>query len=133
MALTKVTYTDEQTVITAKNLNDIQDELINKCVTVDSRSTAFTDAQKAQARTNIDAVSVTDAKVLVLTVSSVSSLPRTVANTNITDDMVVVNSTLSDPTAQMDNWTVTTATGSLTISGTVSGTTNITLYLSRAR
>ena len=28
MALTKVTYTDDETVITAQNLNDIQDSII---------------------------------------------------------------------------------------------------------
>ncbi|MBQ9031872.1 MAG: hypothetical protein IJ106_10535 [Parasporobacterium sp.] len=51
MALSKVIYTDNQTVIHAENLNDIQDEIINKCVTVDSKT--FTAAQKKQARTNI--------------------------------------------------------------------------------
>ncbi len=51
MALSKVTYTDHQTVIGAENLNAIQDEIINKCVTVDAKT--FTAAQKAQARTNI--------------------------------------------------------------------------------
>lgn len=51
MSLVKVTYTDHQTVITAQNLNDIQDEIINKCVTVDSKT--FTTAQKQQARANI--------------------------------------------------------------------------------
>lgn len=51
MSLVKVTYTDHQTVITAQNLNDIQDEIINKCVTVDQKS--FTTAQKTQARANI--------------------------------------------------------------------------------
>lgn len=51
MALTKVTYTDHQTVIGAENLNAIQDEIIQKCVTVESKS--FTTAQKQQARTNI--------------------------------------------------------------------------------
>lgn len=51
MALSKVTYTDHQTVITAQNLNDIQDEIINKCVTVENKT--FTTAQKQQARANI--------------------------------------------------------------------------------
>lgn len=51
MALTKVTYTDYQTVIGAANLNAIQDEIIDKCVTVESKT--FTAAQKKQAQTNI--------------------------------------------------------------------------------
>lgn len=54
MALNKVTYTDYQTVITAANLNAIQDEIINKCVTVEAKN--FTAAQKLLAQQNIDAL-----------------------------------------------------------------------------
>lgn len=50
MALTKVIYTDDETIIEAQNMNDIQDEII-KCVNTDEQT--LTSAQKAQARTNI--------------------------------------------------------------------------------
>ena len=50
MALTKVTYTDDVTVIEAQNMNDIQDEII-KCVNTDEQT--LTSTQKAQARVNI--------------------------------------------------------------------------------
>ena len=60
-----------------------------------------------------------------------SSLPVTFENDAITADMVVLNSVLSNPTAQINNWTVTTAAGSLTISGSIRGSTTITLYLGR--
>lgn len=60
-----------------------------------------------------------------------SSLPVTFENAAITADMVVLNYVLSNPTAQINNWTVTTAAGSLTISGQVRGSTTITLYLGR--
>ena len=50
MALTKVIYTDDVTIVEAQNMNDIQDEII-KCVTTDEQT--LTSAQKAQARTNI--------------------------------------------------------------------------------
>lgn len=70
---------------------------------------------------------------LVVTQSSISSLPTTISNVNITSDMVVVNSVLSNPAAQLSDWSWTTANGSITLSGTISGTTNITLYLMKSR
>ena len=76
---------------------------------------------------------LTLSEVLVATKSSVSSLPTTISDANIEDDMICINSELSNPSAQLSDWTVTTATGSLTISGTISGTTNITLYLMKSR
>lgn len=63
--------------------------------------------------------------------SAFSSLPVTFEDDSITADMVVLNYVLSNPTAQINNWTVTTAAGSLTISGQVRGSTTITLYLGR--
>ena len=73
----------------------------------------------------------TDVKCLVLESSSFSSLPQTITNANITSDHVVINSVLSNPSAQTDDWTVTTSNGSLSISGSISGSTTITLYLMR--
>ena len=79
--------------------------------------------------------SIAKSEVLVINVSSFSSLPQTVTNTNIESDMVVVNSVLSNPSAQTADWTVTTSNGSLTISGSsaISGSTTLTLYLSKSR
>lgn len=74
-----------------------------------------------------------DVKCLVLTSSSFSSLPKTITNANITSDHVVVNSVLSNPSAQTGDWTVTTNNGSLTISGSISGSTTVTLYLVKQR
>lgn len=65
----------------------------------------------------------------VITRTSVSSLPITIQNDVINADDVVVNTLLSNPSAQTANWTVETFTGSLTISGAISGTTDITIYL----
>jgi 3-dehydroquinate dehydratase len=74
-------------------------------------------------------------EVLIINVSSFSSLPQTVSNANIESDMVVVNSVLSNPSAQKGDWTVTTSNGSLTISGTsaISGSTTLSLYLMKSR
>ena len=66
-----------------------------------------------------------------ITISSVSSLPSTVTGkTEITADMVVQECVLSNPLAQIGDWTVTTTAGGLTVSGSISGTTDITLILS---
>lgn len=68
---------------------------------------------------------------LVVSCGTVSSLPKTVNSDGITSDMVCVASTLGTPGAQTGNWTITTANGSLTISGTISGSTTVTLTLVR--
>lgn len=68
--------------------------------------------------------------MLMVEASSISALPQTINNSDITANMVVVHSELSDPFAQAGDWTVTTAAGSVTISGAISGTTNIRLILS---
>lgn len=75
------------------------------------------------------ASAVNEAKVLQVDVAAFSSLPQTVSNSAITADHVVVNSVLGTPSAQTGDWTVTTSAGSLTIAGTISGSTTLTLYL----
>lgn len=72
-------------------------------------------------------------KMLKVMTSSISSLPVTISNSAITSDMEVIGSQLSDPSAQNGDWTITTSNGSLTISGTISGTTTVTLYLSEVQ
>ena len=58
-----------------------------------------------------------------------STLPQTVSNNLITSDSVVINSILSNHAAQTSDWTVTSTTGALEVSGTISGTTSLTMYL----
>ena len=74
-------------------------------------------------------VTVTELKTLVVESSSFNSLPQTISDAGITSDHVVMNSVLSNPSAQTGDWTITTSSGSLTIAGTISGSTTITLYL----
>lgn len=77
---------------------------------------------------------VAKCETLVLTKSSVSSLPTTISSASIETDMVCVKSVLSNPAAQLSDWTVNTDTaGQATISGTISGTTNVTLYMMKSR
>ena len=68
-------------------------------------------------------------RVIKVSKSSVSSLPTTITDSGITNKMECIKAVLSNPAAQRSDWTVTTSNGSLQISGTISGTTNITLYL----
>lgn len=69
--------------------------------------------------------------VLEITISSFSSLPKTQSNSNITSDMVATKLELGTPTAQTSEWTITTSNGSLTISGSISGSTTATVYLQK--
>lgn len=65
--------------------------------------------------------------IVEVTQSSVSSLPVTITNTAITANHVVVDSVLSNPSAQTGDWTVTTSAGQAVIAGNISGTTDITI------
>lgn len=76
---------------------------------------------------------IADLHVLVVDCGTVSSLPVTITNTEITDDMVAMKADLGTPSAQTSDWTIDTSDGSLIISGTVSGSTTLTLYLSKSR
>ena len=70
-----------------------------------------------------------DTEIIVVNMGTVSSLPKTVSNAKITADHVVVQAELGTPAAQTGDWTVTTSAGSVTLSGTISGSTTVTLVL----
>lgn len=61
---------------------------------------------------------------------TISVLPVTLTDSNITSDMIVIEYTIGDETALGSDWTVTTADGSLTISGTLNKSTTLQLVLS---
>lgn len=67
--------------------------------------------------------------LIVVTKTGVSSLSTTITDEAITSRHVLVSHILSNPAAQTGDWTVTTSNGSLSISGSISGTTDITLVL----
>ena len=68
----------------------------------------------------------------VITTDTISSLPHTYSNTKIKANHVVVDAQLSNPYAQASDWTVTTANGSMTISGSISGSTTLTVKLTKS-
>lgn len=73
-------------------------------------------------------------RILKVTMSSFSSLPQTVTNAAITTDMVCIKAELGTPSAQTGDWTVNTDTaGQVTVSGSISGSTTLTLYLAKSR
>lgn len=80
-----------------------------------------------------NAAAIAKCEMLEINVPSFSALPLTITNSDIEDDMKVANSVLSKPSSQTGDWTVTTSSGSLTISGSISGTTTATLYLMKSR
>lgn len=98
-----------------------------------------TSTKAIQNRAVNDALATRDTAIskcecLVLTASSVSALPYNFSNAAIETDMVCINSVLSNPSAQLSDWTVNTDTaGSCVVSGTISGTTDIKLYLMKSR
>lgn len=72
-------------------------------------------------------------KVLIVEVASFNSLPQTITNANIESDMVCINSELGNSSAKPGDWTITTGNGTLTISGTISGSTTLKMYLINSR
>ena len=111
-------------------------ETLKSAVTGDVNATVAQHTSQIQTLTNnvsTNATAIAKCETLVVSVASFSALPQTITNANIEDDMVVVNSVLSNPSAQTSDWTVTTSSGSLTISGSISGTTTATLYLMKSR
>lgn len=82
---------------------------------------------------NLDTIDqeMNKSRPLPLSKSSVSSLPTTITDSRITSTMICPpgGMRLSDPNAQGGDWTISTAAGSVTISGTIRGTTTIYLWL----
>lgn len=79
-------------------------------------------------------IAATAAKVIEVDFSTeFSSLPQTFSSDAITGDMVCVNCVLSNSSAQVLDWTVNTADGIVSVSGStgaINGSTTMTLYLS---
>lgn len=70
-------------------------------------------------------------KILTLTVGAFSSLPKTISNSKITADMVVLSCEFGTPTALTSDITWTTSAGQLRLTGTMSGNTTAVITLGR--
>lgn len=71
-------------------------------------------------------------EIVTVTFASFSTLPQSINNAAITADHVVLASELGNPTAQAGAWRVTTAAGSVTVSGSINGATTLTLILGKS-
>lgn len=70
-----------------------------------------------------------DKEIIIVNLGTVSSLPVTVNNAKITANHEVIRAELGTPSAQTGDWTVTTANGSLTLSGSIIDSTTVLLTL----
>ena len=70
-------------------------------------------------------------KILTLTVGAFSSLPKTISNSKITADMVVLSCVFGDSTAITSDIAWTTSAGQLRLTGTIIGTTTAVITLGR--
>lgn len=70
-----------------------------------------------------------DYRIIYVSCGTISSLPTTVENAKITSKHIVLRAYFGSPYAQISDWTVTTADGSLTIAGTITGSTSLYLAL----
>lgn len=102
--------------------NNLKNKLERDVLTISAQQ--LTDSQQRQARANVGA-----AKAVTVDMGTVSSLPVTKSAAGVTSRMVVVASELGTPSAQTGDWTITTATDAVTISGTISGATTVKLVL----
>ena len=69
--------------------------------------------------------------IILVNCGTITSLPITVTNANILATHVLLDYRMGSPQAQANEWTITTATGSLTITGVINGSTSLTLKLGR--
>lgn len=75
---------------------------------------------------------VTEVNQGVLRVSmTVNSTPKTIYSTKITAGHTLLRAEIGTPTAVVGEWSVTTADGSLTVDGTLSGSTTLVLVLGK--
>lgn len=73
---------------------------------------------------------IADNQCIKIKKTSVSSLPTTITDDRLIPGYQCIKCELSNPSAQVEDWTVDTSTiGEATITGTINETTDITLYL----
>lgn len=102
--------------------NNLVDKLRTDVLTISSQE--LTNAQKKQARGNINA-----AAGITVDCGTISSLPATVNDARITDKMKVAGWNIGTEANVTLPLTVTTSNGSLTIAGTISASTTLTIDL----
>lgn len=69
-----------------------------------------------------------DKRIVYISCGTLSS-GATITNAKITAKHVVLRAIIGSPAAQVGDWTITTADGSLTVAGTFASSTTLGLYL----
>lgn len=109
-------------------------ERYNK-ITIGTTKTSFTERlasdiiSAASSGGGTSGSQVTQARILKVVISNFSTLPQTVNHSAITSKHEVIHADFTNPDAQSEDWTVTTSAGSLTVSGSITSATTLTLYL----
>lgn len=93
-----------------------------------SESNPTTIASKINSLETDLSTDISNNKVVVVDCGTVSSLPITIQNSDITEKHVVVNYEIGQPFCMASDITIATANGSITISGTLSDSTTLKLY-----
>ena len=120
---------------------DVPSNAVFTDTTYGAATSAAAGLMTAADKVKLDSIDVSSANspILVIEVPSLSTLPYTVTSDKITANHYLLEATLSNPSAQTGDWTVDTAsvttggatTGTMTISGTISGQTDVTIALGR--
>lgn len=136
MAYTKTQWVNNQApALDADHLNHIEqgiydahEEITDVKGDIPQNVSDLTNDAGYQTATQV-ASAVTEAKVLPLTFSSFSTLPQTLTDSRITSTMVMVGWYVANDSAKTSEWTVTPADGSVTVSGSISGSTTLMIIL----
>lgn len=139
MSYTKTQWVNNQApALDADHLNHIEQGIKDAHDGLDEKADAADIPTKVSDLTNdadyqtglqVQAALTAYKNVYRIDLPSFSSLPLTFSNSKITADHEIINSVLGTPTAQASDWTLTPTAGSATLSGSISGSTTLTLYI----
>lgn len=111
-----------------EKIDQIRDEVENDSVRMGVTQVPRSGDEFRLIISNAQPTVIGDAKVLIVS-ATVNSLPVTFIDDEIEEDMVVLKSEVGSPLVQNGDLTVTTGDGNLTIEGSISGSTDISIYL----
>lgn len=134
MAYTKTQWVNNQApAIDATNLNKIEQGIYDAHTSKQDTLISGSNIKTVNGQSVLgsgDLSIETGGKVLPIDIPSFSSLPQTVTDARITSDMVAMRMYLSNTSAiTSEDLTFNTGTGTLTVSGSISGSTTLTVYL----
>ncbi|MBQ6621538.1 MAG: hypothetical protein IJH75_01725 [Mogibacterium sp.] len=116
--------------ITAQDMSAVQHN-IDELDDIKS-NTGHTHAESDVTSLTTDLAALEGRDIIRVSIPSFSTM-KTWYDDHITADMYVVAAVLGNPSAQTGAWTATTAAGSVTLSGSISGSTTLTLFLAKPK